>query len=461
MIDPNKELFYWGPIDGKIIYIESFMDYMVKYQDKLKKSWPDLITHFKDNKVLMVIEYPKLREYGQELFKEYILDSEKCKKNFTFWLELAERIAKLCFYHKNSDLSTFSNKQLKEQLTEFYELYETFWVYGFIPEISNWGGEKILMDHINEHYSNDFNEMFEVLTAPEQLSFYQVEEKELLTEDLQKHAQKYFWINNSYGGVNFVTPKMFKKRKAELSQDKLDEINNFLGKIKKRKEEVQNKFNISEEIVVLASKLSYSIWWQDLRKKYIFMALHIIHHFATEIANRNKISLQDIELYEPKELLKLAETGNKINLTERKEGYMSYYHQDKNFISYKFGEEANKIMGQYTNVEVDKNIKEIKGLSTSKGKITGKVRILSGSRHFDSMRDGEILVTSMTSPEFIVAMRKAAAIITDEGGITCHAAIVSRELGLPCVVATKIATRVLKTGDLVEVDAYEGTVKRL
>ncbi len=67
----------------------------------------------------------------------------------------------------------------------------------------------------------------------------------------------------------------------------------------------------------------------------------------------------------------------------------------------------------------------------------------------------------MTHPEFLVLMKKASAVITDEGGITCHAAIVAREMGKPCVIGTKIATKVLKDGDLVEVNADKGIVKRV
>ena len=77
------------------------------------------------------------------------------------------------------------------------------------------------------------------------------------------------------------------------------------------------------------------------------------------------------------------------------------------------------------------------------------------------MKDNEILVSPMTVPDYLPAMKKAKAIITDEGGITCHAAIVSRELGIPCIVGTKIATQVLKDGDRVEVDANKGIVKIL
>jgi pyruvate,water dikinase len=92
--------------------------------------------------------------------------------------------------------------------------------------------------------------------------------------------------------------------------------------------------------------------------------------------------------------------------------------------------------------------------------IEGRVRIIFDPQK-DTFKSGKILVTGMTRPEFVPLMRKAKAIITDEGGIACHAAIISRELGLPCIIGTKIATKVLKDGDLVEVDANKGAVRIL
>ncbi|MEK0369418.1 MAG: PEP-utilizing enzyme [Nitrosopumilus sp.] len=109
----------------------------------------------------------------------------------------------------------------------------------------------------------------------------------------------------------------------------------------------------------------------------------------------------------------------------------------------------------------EKNISELKGKSVFKGKAKGNVRILIRKKDIDNLKEGEILVSPMTTPDFVPAMKKAAAIITDEGGITCHAAIVSRELKKPCIVGTKIATQVLKDGDLVEVDAEKGIVRIL
>ncbi len=75
------------------------------------------------------------------------------------------------------------------------------------------------------------------------------------------------------------------------------------------------------------------------------------------------------------------------------------------------------------------------------------------------LKRGDILVAATTGPEIMAACQRAGAIVTDEGGITSHAAIVSRELNIPCIIGTKIATKVLKDGQLVEVDAEKGVVK--
>ena len=84
-----------------------------------------------------------------------------------------------------------------------------------------------------------------------------------------------------------------------------------------------------------------------------------------------------------------------------------------------------------------------------------------GHKDIPLMQRGEILISPMNMPDFVPAMEKAAAIIKDEGGILCHAAIISRELGIPCIVGTQHATKIFKDGDLVEVDAEKGVVRKI
>jgi pyruvate,water dikinase len=98
------------------------------------------------------------------------------------------------------------------------------------------------------------------------------------------------------------------------------------------------------------------------------------------------------------------------------------------------------------------------GLGVGPGSVSGRVRVLTSPDDSGALEPGEILVAAMTSPDWVPLMRRAAAVVTDAGGMTSHAAIVSRELGIPCIVGTRLATRVLRTGMLVTVNAREGTI---
>lgn len=104
---------------------------------------------------------------------------------------------------------------------------------------------------------------------------------------------------------------------------------------------------------------------------------------------------------------------------------------------------------------------EIKGIVAQLGVVTGRVRLVRNHHEIKKIEEGEILVTNTTHPDYLQGMKKAAGFVTDEGGIVSHAAIVAREFKKPCIVGTKIATKILKDGDLVEVDANKGIVKLL
>lgn len=117
---------------------------------------------------------------------------------------------------------------------------------------------------------------------------------------------------------------------------------------------------------------------------------------------------------------------------------------------------TKKLSDQVTNNEVTASI--LKGISASPGIGTGVVRILKSPKEIDKIKKGDILVAPMTSPDYVPAMKKASAIVTNEGGMTSHAAIVSREMGIPCVVGTKVGTTTLKEGDVVTVNGTSGEI---
>jgi len=103
----------------------------------------------------------------------------------------------------------------------------------------------------------------------------------------------------------------------------------------------------------------------------------------------------------------------------------------------------------------------IRGQTASQGYAKGIARIIVSEKDFTKFKKNEILITSMTSPEFTPLIKIASAIVTNEGGITCHAAVITRENHKPCIIATGNATELISTGDLIEVRANHGTVRIL
>jgi phosphoenolpyruvate synthase/pyruvate phosphate dikinase len=148
--------------------------------------------------------------------------------------------------------------------------------------------------------------------------------------------------------------------------------------------------------------------------------------------------------------------SNKV--TKRKDNIYLVDGEIVNINNYK------KLKTKY-NFTLQKNIiakkKELKGTVAYKGKAKGRVIILVRRADINKVKKGDILVTYMTIPDYIPAMKMAAAYVTDEGGITCHAAVIAREFKKPCIIGTKFASQIFKNGDLVEVDAIKGLIKKL
>ncbi|MCD4760577.1 hypothetical protein K8R42_01640 [bacterium] len=146
---------------------------------------------------------------------------------------------------------------------------------------------------------------------------------------------------------------------------------------------------------------------------------------------------------------------NKQELAKRRNSYYVYWDKDKKDLFFYYGNVEK--LEQKDN----KNIKELEGTVAYEGKIKGKVKIVNLVEEMDKFEEGDILVSLNLNPALMPIIKKSAAIVSDEGGMICHAAIVSRELGIPCVIGTNVATKVLKDGDLVEVDANNGIIKKL
>lgn len=177
--------------------------------------------------------------------------------------------------------------------------------------------------------------------------------------------------------------------------------------------------------------------------------------FFTFLSEQFNLTYKDfsyLKASETEEAIRTWGVSSKLKkeIEMKKKAFVYYSIKDKEKIIYKTKIKERKFIA-----------KEIRGKIAYPGQLKGRVRIVLKKNDFAKIKNKDILVTSMTSPDFMVILKKVAAIITNEGGITCHAAIVSRELGIPCIIGTKIATKILKDGDLVELNANNGVVKIL
>lgn len=185
-----------------------------------------------------------------------------------------------------------------------------------------------------------------------------------------------------------------------------------------------------------------------------------------ELTNLSRFTMVDVsglELHDYKELLRISELPlPHLVLNERKKNYFLVSSNQQQFLS---GEAFNNAKQNFIS-ENTLSPNTVKGTVANAGYVSGIARVLVPNFHnfdelaqmLDNMVEGEILVTESTSPDLIVACQKASAIVTNQGGLGSHAATISRELGIPCVVGTQNATKVIKTGDKILVDANNGVI---
>lgn len=254
---------------------------------------------------------------------------------------------------------------------------------------------------------------------------------------------------------------IFAKNKKQLKEF----LDDFYNESKLKKEDFELKLNnLNKEESRIFYYVQEIMELRDVRKDYIAKTLVIAYRVSKKIFAEAALPEKLIYFCTIDEILKGKEylKRKKNEIEKRLEGVMFLVKYDGS-VGCELGDYA--LFKKELNTLFLSKINKGKGSSISgqvgyPGRVVAKVRVIKNIyTDNDSFVDGDILVTGMTRPEFVPLMKKASAIITDEGGITCHAAIVSREFKKPCIVGTKIATQVLKDGDMVEVDADKGVVK--
>jgi len=354
---------------------------------------------------------------------------------------------------------------LDKAITRDWSLvFSESWYLAYMKE-----GKKVLNWALSENIYEGKNGMVTAYRAPSELlgTFRDVILREI--EKDPKWLKKQSDILLHYGGlIEKMIEEVSSKGLKDLSSRELESIfKNYF--------EANVKFNFPY-VVMLWFPIGMESLPRDVQDKYgshINLAIEmrqateklgprideLFKRLCGEILRRGNIPADYNKYLSYNEAIDLLKKG-KVNLIELKKR-KKYFILTNEGILFEKIEDYAKRKGFELKVIDSKGVKEIKGQSAFIGKVKGKVRIINDKSKFKLFKPGEILVASMTTPDYLSILKESSAFITDEGGITCHAAIIARELKKPCVIGTKIATKVLNDGDLVEVDANKGVVRIL
>ncbi|MDO8627406.1 MAG: PEP-utilizing enzyme, partial [Candidatus Diapherotrites archaeon] len=293
----------------------------------------------------------------------------------------------------------------------------------------------------------------------------QIEKFPELRKVFEKHFQEFFWVPYNYEGPAWTKEDICKFLLDHLNDEKPVKIQleNFYARkkhVEKRLKEYTERVKPEKEFEFLFKVSRDVVHLKGYRKDMLYKAYCYMEKLLKEISRRLYISLPETRCLTPKEAKKALLEGilDQKKLRERVKYNVTVAFKKKYAVFE--GKEAEKFSAKIIEEEV-KSVSELKGSCACHGEGKGIVKIINTVQEMEKMEEGDVLVSKQTHPGLVPAMKKASAIITDSGGITCHAAIVSRELKIPCVIGTKYATKVLKDGDLVEVNASKGIVKKL
>ncbi|PIN86682.1 hypothetical protein COV19_03550 [Candidatus Woesearchaeota archaeon CG10_big_fil_rev_8_21_14_0_10_44_13] len=293
------------------------------------------------------------------------------------------------------------------------------------------------------------------------------ETKKEVREKIKALLSRFWWIEltwsqrnrKTFEGVVSEIKEIIKKgedidREAirlKNSAEEAETRKKILGKDLKFDDEMDTYIDIFENYAV----------FHDYRKEAQMKTTEALNIILGEIGKRKGHDPGDLAWCWPDEIKKVFE-GEGIDKNKADERRKSFFMLvEKKGIEQHTGKKAAERRGEEL-LSAFEGITNFTGTIASPGKEIGKAKVCFSSQDaIKKIGKGDILVASMTLPDYVPAMKKAAAIVTDEGGVTCHAAIVSRELKIPCIIGTGIATKVLKDGDYIEVNANHGVVRIL
>ncbi len=333
------------------------------------------------------------------------------------------------------------------------------------------------------------------LCAPESLSFMEEQHIELLQiavscyskikktkkftqadkklqKNINKFSKKYIWLLSNYKeGKPFNTEQVWQqlryeclhKTSVQLRKESLS-YKSKVARIKRQKTRLYQDLSISPRLKKALNLLTFWATWIDERKQAALRGNWYLEYYARDVAKRLDIDIWSVKYLttvEQQRALLKDELPDKLALKKRRQFSVFAITKRGSQIEEKIytGKNAARL---WPLIFAKPTGGLIKGqvASAPVSKMRGKVQVVLDP-HGDKFTNGRILVTTMTRPDFVPLIRRARAIITDEGGITSHAAIIARELGIPCIIGTKLASKILKSGNKVELDLKQGVVKLL
>lgn len=378
--------------------------------------------------------------------------------------------------------STHSSLDLAELFKEYWQTFrDTIFGMGIDLYFDDVLLKKLaayLQDTLNTpEGSPEFNEYYSKITSALELTTTQQEEidflKVLLSTplDFTAHLQKYNYLpvwfdNNPWNEADLKKRAIQYASHTEIKQ-RLNQLEQEISTRQSESEAVLAKLLPNQEVRRLIKQIQEFAYLRQ--EGEIQISFHTFKGLPlkAKIAQALSIPLADLYYLTDSEIVtNLQSRDPELNqiLTERK-NYCFLSMQRGEYTIYT-GERAHQ---EAANLEVQVNSKQsssnealtLKGTVGSKGYAKGKVRVIRGLEDISSMQGGEILVVSGTSVEYLSAMQLSAGIISEIGGITSHAAVIARELNKPCLTRVANATKLLKTGEFIELDADLGEIRKL
>ncbi len=431
------------------------------------------------------IDLDNWKEIGEKGLKTFIKNRNLIFELRKGHLKTTNEMVKLLEKFNKTNFSKLSNKELLHYFNKILVLDENICAEGFTFVAIDLGNDFLtnkLNSILEKKATSKKAEYFSILTMPDEDILSAEENKELLElalkvkkgelkseqkiKTLHDHWQKWCWITYSHSGPEL--PKSF----FEEELNDLLEKNNLQDILKHKKEkrklikekvlEVKKELNLTREEAYFFDLGRNVVFLKGLRKEVMILSFYLVAMLVKEMSKRFYIPFRELRFCTIQEIRDLLVKGTHppiFELSERR-NYCVVFRKSVAPEFVLIGEEAREWYRKNVNEEeIERNVDELHGQVASPGLVRGIVKIVNSVQDMAKVTEHDVLVSTATQPDLLPAMKKAVAIITEQGGLTCHAAIVSRELGVPCVVGVKFVTRILKDGDQVEVDASHGIIR--